>query len=266
MSDAETATERDMSMNEDYHDSARFSDIAFSDFERLASDSSLSKYEKIGFPDSFREGFEEIIYKDIASKCTGISNSNKVVVDIGPGCSDLPVMIASECQKNRTDIYLIDSGEMLKHLPDGKYIHKVEAHFPNCPDLVRRLEGSVDSIICYSVFQYVIVEVPLLKFLDSCLAMLAPGGQLLIGDIPNVSKKKRFLASDSGVAFHRQYMNTEEKPQLVYNCIPHGEIDDSIVLAVLARARLAGFNAYIVPQPPSLPMSNRREDILIIRP
>ena len=40
----------------------------FEDFKQLASDASLSKYEKIGFPDSYRAGKEEAIFTDIISK------------------------------------------------------------------------------------------------------------------------------------------------------------------------------------------------------
>jgi hypothetical protein len=39
-----------------------------------------------------------------------------------------------------------------------------------------------------------------------------------------------------------------------------------VVFALLQRARLAGFDAYVLPQDPALPMANRREDVLIIRP
>ena len=44
------------------------------------------------------------------------------------------------------------------------------------------------------------------------------------------------------------------------------DIDDAVVFALLQRSRLAGFDAYVVPQDSALPMANRREDILIIRP
>jgi hypothetical protein len=39
-----------------------------------------------------------------------------------------------------------------------------------------------------------------------------------------------------------------------------------VVFAVLQRARAAGFHAYVLPQPAHLPLANRREDILIVRP
>jgi hypothetical protein len=44
------------------------------------------------------------------------------------------------------------------------------------------------------------------------------------------------------------------------------KIDDAVVLEILQRARDKGFDAYVVPQSDDLPMANRREDILIVRP
>lgn len=43
-------------------------------------------------------------------------------------------------------------------------------------------------------------------------------------------------------------------------------IDDAVVLSLVSRSRAAGFNAFVVPQAANLPMANRREDILILRP
>jgi hypothetical protein len=48
--------------------------------------------------------------------------------------------------------------------------------------------------------------------------------------------------------------------------IEHDQIDDAVVFALVQRARAAGFDAYVLPQDASLPMANRREDILIVRP
>jgi hypothetical protein len=39
-----------------------------------------------------------------------------------------------------------------------------------------------------------------------------------------------------------------------------------VTLALLARARDAGFHAWVMPQPPALPMANRREDLVFERP
>ena len=54
--------------------------------------------------------------------------------------------------------------------------------------------------------------------------------------------------------------------QVEFNVPEPGKIDDGVVLGILARCRAAGFDAYVLPQPPELPMANRREDVLVQRP
>ena len=44
------------------------------------------------------------------------------------------------------------------------------------------------------------------------------------------------------------------------------QIDDGIMIGLLARARNFGYDAYLVPQNSNLPMANRREDLLIVNP
>ena len=64
---------------------------------------------------------------------------------------------------------------------------------------------------------------------------------MLIGDIPNASKKKRFLSSEP-------------------LCI-----DDSVIFSILQRYRSMGCESYLLEQLSGLPMNNTREDILIVK-
>jgi len=244
----------------------RFANIGFEDFRKLASDKSLSKYERIGFPDSYRSGKEEDIFQDIKQKLSKLGEQQKTVLDIGPGCSDLPRMLIDLCQEKKHSLTLIDSAEMLALLPNESFIQKIDAMYPNCPAAISALQGKVDVILCYSVLHYILVDVAFFRFLDTSLSLLAPGGQFLIGDIPNISKRKRFFASDTGIRSHQEFMKTTELPKVTFNQIEHDQIDDAIVLSLLLRARAQGFDAYVLPQNPALPMANRREDILITRP
>lgn len=242
-----------------------FANIAFEDFRRLAKDESLSKYERIGFPDTYRSGYEELIFADIVNKLSNLLDVDRNVLDIGPGCSDLPQMLIDLCREKNHKLTLIDSEEMLLHLPDEPHITKVAALFPNCPKTISDLQGRVDVVICYSVLHYILVDVAFFRFLDISLSLLAHGGQMLIGDIPNISKRKRFFASETGAHFHQEFMKTTELPEVLFNQLEHDQIDDSVIFAILQRARLAGFDAYVIPQYSALPMANRREDILITR-
>src|SRR6218665_3463289 len=243
-----------------------FSNIAFEDFKRLASTPELSRYEKIGFPDSYREGFEEAIFADMGRKLPALSATGKTVLDIGPGCSELPTMLSSLCEQQSHTLHLIDSEEMLKLLPDADHSRKYAAMYPRCPDYLAAHQGQLDIIICYSVLHYIIVDVPFFQFIDESLQLLAPGGAMLIGDIPNLSKRRRFFNSDTGIRFHQAFTGRQDLPEVTYNTGLAGQIDDAVVMAILQRARNAGFDAYVLPQAPDLPMTNRREDILITRP
>ena len=244
----------------------KFSKIGFDDFRKMASDESLSRYEKIGFPDEYRKGKEHLIFEDIRRKLPALDLSSQVVLDIGSGCSDLAHYLIEHSDAKGQQLILVDSEEMLRLLPESPAVRKETAYYPNCPALLKELAGRVDVIICYSVFHYIFEESNIWDFLDRSLALLAPGGRFLIGDIPNVSKRKRFFASESGIRHHKVFMQTDNEPIVAFNRIESNNIDDSVVMAMVMRARLAGFDAYAVPQEDDLPMANRREDVLIVRP
>jgi Methyltransferase domain len=247
-------------------DHERFADLTFEDFRNMAADDSLSRYEKIGFPDEYREGSEARIFDDILAKLPAIGDRGRTVLDIGPGCSDLPRMIDEHCVEHDHTLLLVDSDEMLRHQADRPGLEKFAAQFPDCPELLERFEGQVDAILAYSVLHYVFPEASVFDFVDRAASLLAPGGSLLIGDIPNASRRKRLFASDTGRRLHREYTGRDEDPSPVFNVLEPGKIDDAVVLAILSRARGAGFDAYVVPQPDDLPMANRREDVVIRRP
>lgn len=244
----------------------RFTDLTYEDFKKLANDESLSKYEKIGFPNQYREGKEELIFADIQCKLTNLANKAQKVLDIGPGCSDLPVFLMALCKDRQHELLLVDSIEMLSQLPDQSHVRKYIGTFPNAIDDFDYLKGRLDVILVYSVLHYIFVEDNIFSFLDKSLSLLAPGGQMLIGDVPNISKRKRFFSSETGKKFHQAFTGTKQDPSVEFLMIEEDKIDDSVVFGLINRARNQGFDAYVLPQHQDLPMANRREDILITRP
>lgn len=252
-----------MERDENYQ---RFAHLGYEDFRRMAADPTLSRYEKIGFPDSYREGREAQIFADIRRKLPILDDTGRVVLDVGPGCSDLPRLLIDLCRQQEHQLLLLDSEEMLGHLPDEAFIRKWAAYYPDCPELFTEFAGRVDVLLTYSVFHYIFTESNIWRFVDRSLELLTPGGQMLIGDIPNISKRKRFFASAAGNRFHRAFTGREEDPDVHFNVPEPDQIDDAVVLALLQRVRTAGCDAYVLPQATDLPMANRREDILIIRP
>jgi hypothetical protein len=245
----------------------RFARLSFDEFKKLAQDDALSPHEKIGFPDSYREDMEERILADLWAKVTNLASPGGLAVDIGAGCGRLTHAFIERCRRTVETLVLIDSHEMLEDLPNDPLLLKLPGRFPDdCAAFLEKYRGRVDAIIVYSVLHYVFIERSVFDFLDRCLELLAPRGQLLLGDVPNRSMRDRFFSSDAGKRFHREFMQCDDDPHVERGAPIPGEIDDSVVLALLHRARAAGFDAFVLPQAPDLPMANRREDILVRKP
>jgi len=240
----------------------------YAGFRRLAQQQGLSRYERIGFPDAYREDYEPAIFDDIVRKLAPLGSAEGLtVLDIGAGCSDIPHMLIDLCERQRHRLILIDAPEMLDQLPDRPFIEKAPGYYPDDHAAqLAALAGRVDVILVYSVLHYVFAEGNVFRFLDTTLSLLAGGGKLLLGDIPNVSKRKRFFDSANGAAFHKAFMQTDTPPTVTFNTPEPGKLDDAAVFSLLSRARAAGFDSYVLPQPDTLPMANRREDILICKP
>jgi len=108
---------------------------------------------------------------------------------------------------------------------------------------------------------------------------MEPGARLLIGDLPNVDARARFLASDEGREIAKTYDErrrqdrqqdcsgeyTKRDEVHVRVAAPVEFINDEFVISILREARRRGFEAYIVPQSDGLSFCRSREDILIVR-
>lgn len=244
-----------------------FEDLSYEKFKKMAVDDKLDPIEKVGFPIDYRENKEAFIFEDVISKLNINHKENKIILDIGCGCSNLTLMLIEYCKKNGHMLILIDSREMLDNLPDYDFIKKIEGYYPiECRNFIEEYKQKIDCIIAYSVIQYVFNELSVFNFIDISNSLLKESGRMLLGDIPNTSKRKRFFSSNLGISFHKNFTGKNEIPQVKFNEIEFNNLDDSAIMAIIQRARLSGFDAYLLPQDERLPMANRREDILIIRP
>lgn len=244
----------------------QFDNITFESFKERAKNTSLSKYEKIGFPDAYRKGKELNIFNDIYSKLK-LDRSNIKILDIGCGCSDLvDLLIDNSARKNQV-LILNDSEEMLDLVETKNLVQKIPGKFPDNFDALRTYYGQIDVIILYSVLHYITVDMNPFNFIDKALELLGVGGRFLIGDIQNISKRNRFFQSETGIKFHKEYSNNDGSPVPAPIKFPdyHEKIDDGFVMAIMQRYRNLGFETYLLPQSEDLPMANRREDILIVR-
>lgn len=247
--------------------SQRYVGLDYDEFKALARDPALSPHERIGFPDSYRAGKATVILRDLKGKLQALRSRGKAVLDIGAGCGELAISLIEWCGTRGHRLTLIDSAEMLQLSPELPHVEKLAGRFPEeCLEFVHERKGTFDAVLVYSVLHYVFVERDVFSFLDRTLELLAPGGQLLIGDVPNQSMRKRFFSSAAGVQFHKRFTGRDEVPQVEHQVVETGHLDDAVLLALVMRARAAGFHAFLVPQNAALAMANRREDLLIIRP
>lgn len=248
---------------------SRFAGLTYGTFRQMAGDAGLSETEKMGSPDAFREGFEPAILADFEAKLPALSEAGAVVVDIGAGCGELARQMIARTGERGQKLVCVDSPEMLALTPDAPHVTKIAGRFPDesAEALRAALPGAgADAVITYGVLQSVYFEANPFRFMDEIAALLAPSGSALIGDVANFSKLRRFLASEAGAAFHRAYMRTEEGPEVPAFAADVTRIDDAVLMGLMARARASGFDAWLMPQPAALPVSNRREDLLIRRP
>lgn len=241
--------------------------LSFEDFRQRAKNADLSMYQKIGFADEFRVGKEVNIFEDFIAKLDNLSLEGKQVIDIGCGCSEVPHMLMTWCAERKHDLVLVDSAEMLNNLRPGSQAKLMPGMFPtDFLDFCETNKGRFDVIIVYSLFHILIHDTSVLQFLDNVMKLLNHGGQCLIGDIPNVDKRNRLFSSPAGIEFHQSRNGNDSMPDVKFSQINYEEVDDALIFFALQRARNAGYDSYLLPQNKELPMANRREDILIVRP
>jgi 2-polyprenyl-3-methyl-5-hydroxy-6-metoxy-1,4-benzoquinol methylase len=237
-------------------------EFSFEDFKKRAKDTNLSKWEKIGFPDSYRNGIEQQIFEDIKNKLK--LKEAKDVLDIGCGCSELVEHLIHFCNKQQSSLYLLDSNEMLSNIDNtifGSNIKLIPGCFPDKEVKVKLVNESMDAILVYSVLQYVFIGQSIFQFIHECINLLKSGGRLLLGDIPNFQSRERFLASVNG----KEFLSNNVQNTINLDHTNEERIDDSVIMSILLRFRQFGCETYLIPQPGSLPFANRREDILIIK-
>lgn len=138
------------------------------------------------------------------------------------------------------------------------------------------VKGTFDKVLTYGVVLCLSNEDEVLRFIDKAAALVAPGGRLLVGDLPNLDLKTRFMNSERGRRFQAEWdaqvgdPETQKELEWAKKNLPAPnatvQFNDAFVARLLERYRGKGFNAWLLPQPPDLAFGNTREDLLIERP
>jgi cyclopropane fatty-acyl-phospholipid synthase-like methyltransferase len=221
---------------------------------------------------------EKFILADIIAKLT--IEPNDSILDIGCGYGLVAFDMLQFAILNKSSLTLMDFPNVIDALQ--KYIEKnnistdniqfIKGIFPeDCPI---QFNNSFDKIISYGVILY--TKQPD-YFIDEAIKLLKPNGKLLIGDVTNVNKKGRFLASSFGRAFDANYKGIDISDIKLYpshlNFVKEAKksesintlLNDEFILRVIKKYRKLGYDVYVLPQNNTLPFSYTREDILICR-
>lgn len=214
-----------------------------------------------------------LIWKDIADKLD--LHPDQSFLDIGCGYGLLTKLCLSTAKRLPLRVSLIDIPEILQAVKTGllppriRHIRYYPGTFPKNWPVGSTLR--FDRILAYSVLHYTSNPE---HFIDRGVSLLRRGGRFLIGDIPNISRKGRFLCSDFGRRFEARYRGTSIRQIPHYrnlqdfmnknNANPLAHLNDCFIQQIFKRYTNCGYDVYVLAQPSGLPYCHTREDLLIV--
>ena len=213
--------------------------------------------ERVGRPER-AFGVETLVIQEI-TRIGNITN-RRAILDIGSGCGVIAKELVELAHDNSIDLTLMDIQPVLEKLrqdiPDDQR-NSFTGILGNFPNHWLDTQKKYDLIIAYSVLHY--ASSPL-DFVMKCVSLLTADGILIIGDIPNLDKLRRFRTVNGEDA---------RRPKLLSRILGKNAFDgltERQLLKLVRRVRGNGFEAYLYPQNPSLPHSGSREDLVIFLP
>lgn len=208
---------------------------------------------------------EEMILEDIWKKISKKNNQN--ILDLGCGCGPLANLIIERCSLESHSLTMMDQELVLSQISsfsqNSSPVNLVPGIFPYQSNLLG--EESFDSIILYGVIHFTTDPI---NFIYSLIDFLKPGGHLLIADIPNSDKKKRFLLTNHGMQIDKEYRSSFRPGNNVMSSSeskPAMEFNDIFVTTLLGLIRAKGCESFLLPQPVGLPFCFTRDDLLVVK-
>ncbi len=208
---------------------------------------------------------EGLMVADVADKLQLGPDDRLLEIGCGPGNLLIPLSFMVQSATG------LDHPEVCRYLRSRFGDQRIETIGCNFFDYAPDADTVFDKVLIYSVMNTLADLDEAVAFVDKAVGLIAPGGRLLLGDIANVDRKARFLASASGTAFEAEWNAAlSASPESVVKSDVLGSEtvfrpSDGFVLSLMTRYRERGFDTYLLPQPPNLPFGNTREDLLITR-
>lgn len=235
-------------------------------FVTIARDEA-SNFTEIAGRYGFQGDAERRMLADVMTKLAIEPHHRLLDFGCGPGTLAIPLSFVSG---HVTAVDQAASIERAQTRFKDASINWVVGGFPGV-----RLEGEFDRIVVYSVLQYLPSVELLLDFIDFGVSLLAPGGRMMIGEMPNTDKRARFESSPAGRAFAAEWEEMKKAwPQKrLDDYIAINEtmdklnvFNDEVIYAMMLRANARGAHAYLAPQPADLPYGHTRDDMIIVKP
>lgn len=237
------------------------SHVSFENYSLVARNTSLQDTERAGRY-AFQADAERRILTDLLSKLDLQPTDRLLEIGCGPGNLIIPLAHFVSQAVGIDNQAAIDRLQARAPLADN--IGVIAGNFLTMQLPVERFE----KVLIYSVLHYMSSSDEAFLLIDRALSMLAPGGRLLLGDIPNQDRKRRFRSSSIG---RRTGQEWEEKLSTQgphpFESLPPDlrlvEIGDELLLALVRHIRQQGHEAYLLRQDERLPFGYSREDIMV---
>jgi 2-polyprenyl-3-methyl-5-hydroxy-6-metoxy-1,4-benzoquinol methylase len=204
---------------------------------------------------------ERLILRDVLTKLR--PRPTDEVIDVGCGVGSLLIPLSFFVHR----IVGIDHPDVIARVRTRASPETVELIGGDFLDV--DIAGPFDRILIYGVVPALPDESTVLRFVDKALELLRPDGRMLIGDINNRDKKRRFQRSRHGQAFEeawKKQMAGEPGTEVVLASQPSVDVTDELVARLFLHIRMKGWHAYVLEQPVDLPFGRTREDILVVGP
>ena len=193
------------------------------------------------------------------------------LLEIGCGVGNLLIPLSFMVKQ----AYGIDHPEVVESLRKRFSDPNLILTGSNFFDYQAKINENYEKILINSALALLPDEDRAILFIEKAANLLSPGGKLLLGDIANIDKKKRFLNTKFGHEFNQKWETQvgsidggEEDKQaatIFKNVNPSLVPSDKFILKLIRRFRRPGWEAYSLPQPDNLPFGYTREDLLVVR-
>ena len=235
---------------------------SFENYASLATDPAVNNTELAGRY-AFQKQDEENIIPDIAAKLDLSRDDSLLEIGCGPG--DLLLPLSQQVRQAAG----IDHPAVLERLAARDEMRENVTTFPGNFLTMDLPKERFSKVLIYSVLHYMPEQATAEAFVRRALSLLKPVARLLLGDLPNRNKKERFLSTETGQQFVREWdahkKKSHEHPmaELTGDSVLI-DIDDAVILSLVKLGRELGYDTYLLPQPLELPFCHTREDILFV--